>query len=178
MLKKRRENVWLQPSGRTAAYLGPEKTSAKFSSCPSSFVSHWLQRERKTQPTNHMKSAGFEAYWVKCIILLCKVVWYPLHCIKLLPLCLLLEDHTSENSMTGKGEDLQPYALLPGLQVQSHPQPLLHHVCWGTDGQRDRGRAQPMACWMMLELSWVLDCELERLGWRCTWFWLCKRNSN
>lgn len=32
--------------------------------------------------------------------------------------------------------------------------------------------------WLMLERSWALDCELEQLGWRHTWFWLCKRNSN
>lgn len=176
---ERRANAQLQPSGRTVSIREqkPLLPRPRLVFPPL----HQLQRERKKNPKNkpHMNSAGFEAYWVKCIILPLYGSKMPFTlCQAVAPLLVAGRPPTWE-SHEGWRRRLALTSPAAGGAGMG-PSPATAPTAVSAGGQRQSAApalVQPDG-WVMLELSWVLDCELEQLGWRHMWFWLCKRNSN
>lgn len=148
---------------------GSRATFAQSSSCPSSCASHQLQRERKEikkqNQTNQNKTWAMQALrhtgW-NGNFARCKVIRCPLHCVRLLHLCLLLEVYRPETATRGEEETCTRGPCCQGCRYGVI---FSHRSLLSAGGQRGRGRAQPVPwCSLVLKLSWVLDCEPEQAG--------------
>lgn len=132
------------------------------------------EKERKqTKNMSHARLWGILSemhYLASCKVLRCSFL-----SVRLLCLCLWLEDLKQLKGVKEKTCTHQPCCQGCSCGLAFSLRSLL---CWRTVEQRlSEALVQP-GSWVLLELSCMLDGELEQLGWRHAWFWLCKRNSN